>query len=69
MMDKRTMPSHTPGTGKGEERVRRTGPEPGRRTASSTGALRARGDSTGRLSTGIKPANPIDPNSPHLPTP
>jgi hypothetical protein len=57
------LPSHTPGTPKGEERVRREGREPGRE---DTGVGR-----TARDSTSINPESrdPIDPRMPHLPPP
>ena len=53
--------SHTAGTPKGEERVRRHGREPGREDGK--GVRRARD------STSINPAahEPIDPRMPHLP--
>ncbi len=55
------LPSHTPGTPKGEERVRRQGREPGRE---DTKAGR-----TARDSTSINPEAraPIDPRMPNLP--
>jgi hypothetical protein len=54
------LPSHTPGTPKGEERVRREGLEPGRR--------RREPHRTARASTSIRPEarEPIDPRMPHL---
>jgi hypothetical protein len=57
------LPSHTPGTPKGEERVRREGREPGREDAKA--------GRTARDSTSINPRNrdPIDPRMPHLPPP
>lgn len=53
--------AHTPGTPKGEERVRREGPEPGREDR--------RIGRTARDSTSINPKarNPIDPRMPHMP--
>jgi hypothetical protein len=57
------LPSHTPGTPKGEERVRREGREPGRENLKvGRGA---------RDATSINPAaeEPIDPRMPHLPPP
>lgn len=56
------MPSHTPGTRKGEEMVMRLGREPGRESGQSR---------TARDSTGInaKDREPIDPRMPHLPPP
>jgi len=55
--------SHTPGTPKGEERLREEGPEPGRRSR-KTGR-------TARDATGInaEARDPIDPAMPHLPPP
>lgn len=58
---KSQMPSHTPGTTRGEETVLRKGPEPGRES----------GTRTSRDSTGInsKDREPIDPRMPHMPPP
>ena len=55
--------SHTPGTPKGEERVRREGREPGRREQ--------RPQRTARDSTSINPEAraPIDPRMPQMPPP
>ncbi len=55
------LPSHTPGTNKGEERVLRSGREPGRDSDEA--------DRTARDSTGINPEHhgPIDPRMPHIP--
>jgi hypothetical protein len=55
--------SHTPGTPKGEERVRAAGREPGREDL-----MHGRG---ARDATSIDPAarEPIDPRMPHLPPP
>jgi hypothetical protein len=55
------LPSHTPGTPKGEERVRSHGREPGRDDD--------RAGRTARDSTSINPRSrdPIDPRMPHLP--
>jgi hypothetical protein len=60
---KSDLPTHTPGTGKGEEWVRRYGREPGR-TAEGT-------DRIARDSTSINAhlRDPIDPRMPHLPPP
>jgi hypothetical protein len=57
------LPAHTPGTPKGEERVRREGREPGREDT--------RYGRTARDSTSISPRarDPIDPQMPHLPPP
>ncbi len=57
-----TCPSHTPGTPKGEERVRRHGREPGRDERQA----RARRPATRRASTPRR-EEPIDPRMPHLP--
>lgn len=65
-------PSHTPGTGKGEEKRKTQGKETGRQDVDSTGeANRPAGTTTAQTSTGINPdkENPVDPASPHLPTP
>jgi hypothetical protein len=58
------LPAHTPGTPKGEERLRREGPEPGRDASKGTGR-------TARDATSINPEarDPIDPRMPHLPPP
>jgi len=55
------MPSHTPGTTRGEETVLKKGPEPGREN----------GGRTARDATSInsKSRAPIDPRMPHLPPP
>jgi hypothetical protein len=55
------LPCHTPGTSKGEERVRREGPEPGREDRKVGRTAR---DST---SINAKSRDPIDPRMPHLP--
>jgi len=55
------LPAHTPGTPKGEERVRRHGREPGRDDKS---AARTARDST---SINASSRDPIDPRMPHLP--
>ncbi len=57
------LPSHTPGTPKGEERVAREGREPGREDTKL--------GRTARDSTSINPGarDPIDPRMPHLPPP
>jgi hypothetical protein len=53
--------SHTPGTPKGEERVKRHGREPGRRNEKL--------GRTARDSTSVNPGahGPIDPKMPHMP--
>jgi hypothetical protein len=55
------MPSHTPGTVRGEEFVIKNGPEPGRE----------KGTRTARDSTSVNPKahDPIDPRMPHMPPP
>jgi hypothetical protein len=55
------LPSHTPGTPKGEERLRREGPEPGRENRKL--------GRTARDATGInaRARDPIDPRMPHIP--
>lgn len=70
--DKGTGPAHHPGARKGEEMSSGEGKEAGRHDVeSSSGTGRPAGKSTGRDSTGISPdaENPIDPKSPHMPTP
>jgi hypothetical protein len=62
-------PAHQPGTPKGEERNKKEGKEAGRRTTGTRGAKRPAGKSSARDSTGINPKDPVDPQSPHLPTP
>ena len=56
---KSKMPSHTPGTSRGEEMVTRKGPEPGRE----------KGGRTARDSTSVNPSHhgPIDPRMPNMP--
>jgi hypothetical protein len=58
---KSRMPTHTPGTTRGEETVFKKGPEPGRET----------GTRTARDSTSINPKkrDPIDPRMPYMPPP
>jgi len=56
---KTRMPSHTPGTTRGEEDVLKHGPEPGRQTGTRTAR-----DST---SINAKARGPIDPRMPHMP--
>jgi hypothetical protein len=55
------LPSHTPGTPKGEERVQHQGREPGRENEKL--------GRTARDATSINPKarDPIDPRMPHLP--
>lgn len=55
------LPSHTPGTPRGEERLQRHGREAGRATRTP--------DRTARDSTSINPEarGPIDPRMPHMP--
>jgi hypothetical protein len=63
-------PSHTTGTGKGEEKKHKDGTEAGRQDTGTTGkAQRPAGKSTADESTGVDPKGPVDPESPHLPTP
>ena len=65
-----SKPTHQPGTGKGEEKVKTQGKEPGRKDTGTTGkASRPKGKSTARDSTGVNPKGPVDPQSPHMPTP
>ena len=56
---KSKMPSHTPGTTRGEEMVLKQGPEPGRETGTRTAR-----DST---SVNAKARDPIDPRMPYMP--
>lgn len=60
---KASMPSHTPGTPKGEELVQRKGREPGRHTKEP--------HRTARDSTGVSASHrePIDPRMPRMPPP
>jgi hypothetical protein len=53
--------SHTPGTPRGEERVRRHGREPGRQNKKTSRTAR---DAT---SINAEGREPIDPRMPHLP--
>jgi hypothetical protein len=55
------LPAHTPGTPKGEERVRNKGREAGRENAKL--------GRTARDATSVNPKahDPIDPRMPHLP--
>jgi hypothetical protein len=55
------LPAHTPGTPKGEERVRRQGREPGRETPHHGRGAR---DATG---INAKAREPIDPRMPRMP--
>ena len=72
MADQQTPPepTHEPGTAKGGEATKNRGQEPGRHDTGETGAGRPTGKSTARASTGISPEdkNPIDPESPTIPT-
>jgi hypothetical protein len=58
---KSEMPSHTPGSHRGEDLRRNKGPEPGRE----------KGYRNARDSTAISPSSeePIDPRMPHMPPP
>jgi hypothetical protein len=62
-------PTHTSGTGKGEEIANRDGKEAGRHDKEQTGAGRPAGTSTARDATRINPESedPILPSSPKLP--
>lgn len=63
-------PSHQPGTSRGEKKVEEEGKQTGRQTTGTTGeAKRPTGKSTAKDSTGINPKDPVDPESPYLPTP
>jgi hypothetical protein len=65
-------PAHTPATGKGEEKPREEGKEPGRHDTGTTGqADRPAGTATGATSTSINPDKETsqDPESPHMPAP
>ncbi len=62
-----------PGTGEnlttpGEE-VAKDQTEPGHHDAEGTGKDRPAGRSSARLGTSVDPQDPVDPQSPHLPTP
>jgi hypothetical protein len=61
------LPSHTPGTSRGEEMKKKQGKEPGRHDEEETGAGRPAGGRTARDSTGINPQDPVDPKSPKMP--
>ncbi len=61
--ERATLPAHTPGTPKGEERVRREGREAGRE---DTKVGRSARDAT---SINAAAREPIDPRMPHLPPP
>ncbi len=63
-------PSHDAGTRKGEEMASGDS-EPGRESTGTNEAGRPTGTSSGRFSTGINPEDeqPIDPDSPNMPTP
>ncbi|MBA2284895.1 MAG: hypothetical protein H0W02_05395, partial [Ktedonobacteraceae bacterium] len=57
-------------TGKGEEKAKKEGKQPGRQEAGTTGeAKRPAGTSTAKDSTGVNPKEPVDPESPHIPAP
>ena len=65
-------PAHMPGTRKGEELKEHEGKEPGRHEdESGSGTDRPAGTSSARDSTSVSPdaEEPIDPASPHMPTP
>ena len=63
-------PVHQPGTGKGEEKPDTEGKQPGRQDTGTEGdANRPVGTSTPEDSTGVSPKGPVDPESPHMPTP
>jgi hypothetical protein len=63
-------PAHQSGTSKGEEKVKEEGKQAGRKDTGTTGeAKRPTGKSTAKDSTGVNPKDPVDPESPHLPTP
>lgn len=61
------IPSHDPGTRKGEELSAKD--EPGRHDTGTTGAGRPTGKSDARDSTSINPQDPIDDESPEILTP
>lgn len=60
---KQKMPSHSPGTPRGEELVRSKGREPGRQSRKTHRTAR---DST---SIAARRRDPIDPRMPHMPPP
>ena len=66
---KREMPSHEPGTRKGEEIRAEDGQEAGRHDRGTTGAGRPSGGREPRDSTAINPdeAGANDPESPEMP--
>ncbi|HEY7161175.1 MAG TPA: hypothetical protein VH815_07940 [Acidobacteriota bacterium] len=61
------LPTHTPGTRRGEDMKEHDGKEPGRHDGELTHNKRPSGHSTARDSTGINPQDPVDPKSPKLP--
>jgi hypothetical protein len=65
-----SVPAHTTGTRKGEERKKKGGQEAGRKDTGTTGkAKRPVGKSSTRNSTGVNPKKPVDPSSPDLQAP
>lgn len=58
-------PAHIEGVPKGEERVHKKGPEPGRHGSGAS----ASGGRSGEGSSRVTPVKARDPNSPTIPTP
>jgi hypothetical protein len=66
--DKAKLPTHTPGTRKGENIIGQDGKEPGRQDTSTTHADRPSGESTARDSTAINPDSvESDSDMPNMP--
>ena len=68
--DREEAPTHQRGTRKGEEILQEEGKEAGRHDKPATGKERPAGGSSARDSTSINPEDrdPIDPDSPKLPS-
>ncbi len=62
-------PAHTPGTAKGEEKIKNEGQEPGIQDTGTDSSGRPTATSTARKSTSINAENeePIDPAMPNMP--
>jgi len=62
-------PVHQPGTRKGEEFRKKEGKEPGSYDTETNAAGRTSGKTDLKEDKGVATQAPIDPSSPHLPTP
>lgn len=62
-------PDHQSGTGKGEEIVKKKGKDSGRYDTDSNAAGRTSGKTDLKKDKSVGADAPIDPKSPHLPTP